>query len=76
MRGGRSADEPLLGSADIESLADMRNGYQLIEGIRLTPFGMKNVTSVAASTLLPVAPLVLTTFSVEQLLDRVLKVLF
>ncbi|MGB8437005.1 MAG: hypothetical protein WCE38_22395 [Burkholderiales bacterium] len=75
IRGDRPPDETPLGSADIQSLADLRNGYLVVEGIRLTPFGMKNVTSLAVITLLPVAPLLLTTFSVEQLLDRVLKVL-
>ena len=73
---GRPANEPLLGSADIQSLADLRNGFLVVEGIRLVPFGTKNVTSLALTTLLPVAPLLLTTFSVEQLLERVLKVLF
>ena len=76
VRGGRPAEEPLLGSADIQSLADLRNGYQLIEDIRLTPFGMKNVTSLAATMLLPAAPLLLTILSVEQMIDRVLKALF
>ena len=76
LRGGRLADQPPLGSADIQSLADLRNGYQVVEGIRLTPFGMKTVICLAVIMLLPVAPLLLTTFSVEQLLDRVLKVLF
>ena len=36
---------------------------------------MKTVTSLAAVILLPVAPLVLTMISVEQLIDRVLKAL-
>jgi hypothetical protein len=34
---------------------------------------MKNVTSLAAILLLPVAPLVLTMVSLEQLVDRLLK---
>jgi hypothetical protein len=34
------------------------------------------VLQLAVITLLPVAPLLLTMFSVEQLLDRMLKVLF
>jgi hypothetical protein len=76
IRGGRPADEPLLGSADIQSLADLRNGFLVVAGIRLVPFGMKNVITLAVITLLPVAPLLLTTFSVEQLLDRVLKAVF
>jgi len=75
IRGGRLADETPLGSADIQSLADLRNGYLLVEGIRLTPFGVRNAVDLAVITLLPVAPLLLTTFSVEELLDRVLKVL-
>ena len=69
-------DEPLLGSADIQSLADLRNGFLVIDGISWVPFAMKNVIWLAVATLIPVAPLLLTTFSVEELLDRVLKVLF
>ncbi len=76
IRGSRPDDEPLLGSADIQSLADLHNGYEVVEGIGWVTFGRKNVTWLAATTLLPVAPLLLTTFSVEQLLERVLKALF
>ena len=32
MRDG-APDEPLLGSADIQSLADLRNGFLVIDGI-------------------------------------------
>ena len=77
VRGGHPpTDGALLGSADIQSLADLRNGYATIERIRLVPFGTKNVTSLVANILLPVAPLLLTVLSVEQLIDRVLKALF
>ena len=34
IRGPRPADEPLLGSADIQSLADLRNGFEVVQGIR------------------------------------------
>jgi len=73
-RGGAPTGEPLIGSADIQSLADLRNSFLLIRQIELVPFTMKNVLSMALTTLLPVAPLLLTTFSVEQLVERVLKV--
>ena len=77
VRGGHPPDDgSLLGSADIQSLADLHNGYAMIERIRLVPFGMKNVTGLVAPILLPVAPLLLTMLSVEQLIDRVLKALF
>jgi len=75
LRGGASSSEPLMGSADIQSLADLRNSFVVIRDIELTPFTMKNVLSMAVTTLLPVAPLLLTMFSAEQLIERVLKVL-
>ena len=75
IRGCHPTDESLLGSSDIQSLADLHNGFEVIRGIRLVPFTTKNVAALAAVTLLPVAPLLLTTFSVEQLLDRMLKAL-
>ena len=74
-RGGASAAEQLMGSADIQSLADLRNSFVFVRDIELTPFTMKNVLSMAVTTLLPVAPLLLTVFSAEQLVERVLKVL-
>ena len=36
LRGDRPAAEPLLGSADIQSLADLRNSFDVVAGIRLT----------------------------------------
>jgi len=74
-RGGASSGEPLMGSADIQSLADLRNSFVVVRDIELTPFTMKTVLSMAVTTLLPVAPLLLTMFSAEQLIERVLKVL-
>ena len=71
--GPLPVDKPLLGHADFQSLADLYNGFEIVRGIRLMPFTAKNVTSLAAFVLLPVAPLLLTMVSVEQLVDRMLK---
>jgi hypothetical protein len=76
MQGAPPAGEPMLGSGDFQSLADLHNGFEVVRGIRLVPCTMKNVTSLAATVLLPVAPLLLTMISVEQLIDRMLKALF
>jgi hypothetical protein len=38
--------------ADFQSLADLHNGFEVVRGIRLVPFSMKNVTSLAAMVLL------------------------
>jgi hypothetical protein len=74
--GERPADEPLLGSADFQSLADLRSGFEVVKHIRAVPFDLWNVITLAVVTLIPVAPLVLTTASVEDILDRLLKTLF
>jgi len=74
-RGGAPPDEPLLGSADIQSLADLGNSYQVVREMRLVPFGWKDVTRLAAGAAVPLLPLALTILSLEELVARLLKVL-
>jgi hypothetical protein len=75
LRGGTPEGEQLVGTADIQSLADLRNSFLVVRDVESVPFTTKNVLSMAVTTLLPVAPLLLTMFSVEQLLERMLKAL-
>ena len=76
VRGGAPADEPLLGSADIQSLADLGNSFQVVKDMKLAPFTLRTVLQLAITTLLPVAPLLLTVIPLDQLLDRLLKLVF
>lgn len=76
LHGGEVTDASLIGSADIQSLADLSNAFGVVASMRLVPFGLPDVLQLAATTLLPVAPLLLTTFSVEELLQRLLRVIF
>lgn len=76
IRGGASADEPLVGSADIQSLADLGNSYEVVKGMRMAPINLRTAIQLAAATLLPLLPLTLTMISLEQLLDQVLKFVF
>ena len=76
LRGGAPADEPLVGSGDIQSLADLGNSFEVVKGMRPVPFTWQTVLQLAVVTLLPVAPLLLTMFSPEQLLGQALKMLF
>ena len=57
LRGGAPADEPLIGSADIQSLADLGNSFEVVKDMRLVPFTLRTVLQLAVVTLLPVAPL-------------------
>jgi hypothetical protein len=76
LRGDTAIDEPLIGSADIQSLADLGNSYEVVKGMRWVPFTGQTVLQLAVTTLLPVVPLTLTMISPEQLLDRLLKLVF
>ena len=75
-RGGAPPDEPLVGSADIQSLADLSNSFEVVKGMRWVPFGLTTVLQVAVTTLLPVVPLMLTMIPLDELLGRLLKIVF
>lgn len=74
--GNPSTSGELLGAADIQSLADLGNSYGLVRDMRPVPFGLDDVTRLAAATAAPIVPLLLTIFSPEELLMRIIKVLF
>jgi hypothetical protein len=74
-RGSPAADEQLLGSADIQSLADLHNAYLVVEQIPILPFRLKAFVLPTLTILVPLAPLLLTTFSVEELFDRLVGML-
>jgi hypothetical protein len=44
--------------------------------MRWAPFTMSTVFQLAVTTLVPVLPLMLTMISLEELLDRLLKIVF
>jgi hypothetical protein len=66
----------LLGTEDISGLADLGNAYFVVGEMRIVPFGIKDVTRLAAATAAPFLPLSLTVFSVPQVLEFLVKVLF
>lgn len=76
LRGGVAADEPLLGSADIQSLADLGNSFAVVKEMKFVPFSVRTVLQLATITLLPVVPLLLTMIPLDQLVDRLLKIVF
>jgi hypothetical protein len=66
----------LLGTGDIQSLADLGNGYEVIREMRTVPFGLQDISRLAIATATPLSPLLLTIFSFEELLIRIFKVVF
>lgn len=75
LRGG-AADEPLMGSADIQSLADLGNSFEVVKGMRFAPITRDAVVQLAVATLLPLAPLLLTVMPLEELIRRLIGTVF
>jgi hypothetical protein len=76
VRGGAAADEPLVGSADIQSLADMGNSFAVVQNMRIVPIKRDDVLRLVGATLAPIVPLALTMMSLEELLKKLMGVLF
>lgn len=76
VRGGAPASEKWIGSSDLQSLADLVNSFQVIQGIRFAPFGKDAVIQVILFVLIPMLPLVLTMISLEELIKKFLQVVF
>jgi hypothetical protein len=69
-------DEELLGSGDIQSLADLGNSYAVVGEMNLVPVKWTDVTRLAVATAAPFVPLLLTVFSLEELVMRLVTALF
>ena len=76
VRGGAAKDDEFLGTGDIQSLADLGNSFAVVQEMRLVPFGFRDATRLAAVTAAPLAPLVLTIFSLDDLVTQLLKAIF
>jgi len=76
LRGGAPPDEPLVGSADIQSLADLGNSFDVVKEMRWAPFTLATVFQLGVTTLVPVLPLMLTLISLEELLEKLLQIIF
>ncbi len=62
-----AGNEPL-GAPDISSLADLGGSYDRLERMRTVPFDPRDAVALALSALIPLAPLVLTVYPLNQIL--------
>ncbi len=75
LRSG-AVDEPMLGSGDIQSLADLGNSFEIVRGMRIVPVSKEAMLQLGVATLIPIVPLVLTLMPLEELLQKLLGVIF
>jgi len=76
LRGGSSDGEPLVGSGDIQSLADLANSFDVVRTMRIAPITRDAVIRLAAAVLIPILPLALTMMSLEDLIKRLFGLVF
>lgn len=75
IRGENAAGEPLLGTPDMQSLADLNNSVTIVCEMRMVPASRRLALSLAAAVLVPMAPLAALKYPVDELVVRVLRVL-
>lgn len=73
--GGAPLGESLVGSGDVQSLADMANSFDVVRTMRMAPVAMQDVLRLTVATLVPIAPLLLTVMPLEELLKLVFGLL-
>ena len=72
----KANDEQLLGSGDIQSLADLGNSFAVVREMRVVPFTTGDVVRLLVATIVPMSPLLLTIMPLDQLLTEAIKFVF
>ena len=71
---GAPADD-LLGSPDIQSLADLGGGYDVVRAMRPVPFTLRQAIGLALSATLPMVPALATAIPLRTILTKLLEIL-
>jgi len=66
-------EEPLLGTGDIQSLADLGNSFVVIRKMRILPAELSDFIAFVLPGLLPALPLALTVMPVGEIVESLLK---
>jgi len=70
------ADHVIANTSEIQGLADMANGYRIVDKMQSIPIKRNDIIMLAAATLAPLVPLVLTMMSLSELIKILTGVLF
>jgi hypothetical protein len=71
LRGDRTPTDGLLGTSDIQSLADLSNSYQLVTSVRILPVSFSVIFVHSLLLAAPFLPLALTKIPLDELIRRV-----
>jgi hypothetical protein len=72
----QAADEPMLASDDIQSLADLSNSFAVVREMRSVPIATHDIFLLFVVTIAPFLPLLLTIMPLDQLVIQAIKIVF
>ena len=72
---GKQQGEPLLGSSDIQSLADLSNSFAIVRDMRPVPVNKNTLIALALAAALPLVPVIFLVTPADELVRAVLKML-
>jgi hypothetical protein len=72
----KESDEQMLGSGDIQSLADLGNSFAVVREMRVIPFATGDVLRLLVAAVVPMVPLLLTIMPLDQLVTEAIKFIF
>ena len=75
MNGINTAEDSLLGTEDIQSLADLGNSYELVRKMRVVPIELSEFIGIALPGVVPALPLAATVMPVGEILKGMLRLL-
>jgi hypothetical protein len=70
LKGDNPTDEPLLGTSDLQSLADLSNSINVMRNMRWVPVGPRLLMTLAISALLPLLPVLLLKYPIAELVQK------
>jgi hypothetical protein len=73
--GDVARNQEVLGTGDIQSLADLGNSYAEVRKMRLVPFGFEELTYLVCATAAPLVPLLLLIMPLEGVLMKIIKII-
>lgn len=72
LRAGGAPREDLLGTADLQSLADLNNSVSIVREMRWVPMSMRMLTEFVLAAVLPALPLLLFKYPLAELAQKFL----
>ena len=72
----KESDEQMLGSGDIQSLADLGNSFAVVREMLVIPFATGDVLRLLVAAVVPMVPLLLTIMPLDQLVTEAIKFIF